>query len=330
MNLKNKDIQTIAVFRALQLGDLLCAVPAFRALRAAFPEAHIALIGLPWAASFVNRFQLYFDEFIHFPGAEGLPEQAYTESESALFKEKMKERSFDLLLQMQGNGTIVNKLIQSWQPRILAGFENEDSRMHSPYFIDYPNYDSEVLRHLKLMQHLGITLQGDELEFPINEKDENEYRSLSVQQERFVVIHAGSRGSWRQWPISYFAECANYCFIKGFAIVVTGTENEREITTELIKRIHAPVINLTGKTSLGAMAVLLQHASLLISNCTGVSHLAAATRTPSIVISMDGEPERWGPLNKQLHYTINWLQKPDFEAVFSTLKLKLDAHKITA
>ncbi len=47
--------RTIVLLRALQLGDLLCAVPAFRSLRAAFPQAHIALIGLPWSKTFVNH-----------------------------------------------------------------------------------------------------------------------------------------------------------------------------------------------------------------------------------------------------------------------------------
>jgi hypothetical protein len=47
----------------------------------------------------------------------------------------------------------------------------------------------------------------------------------------------------------------------------------------------------------GRSGALIQNAAMLISNCTGVSHIASAFKTPSIVISMDGEPQRWGPLD---------------------------------
>lgn len=305
-------LSKIAIFRALQLGDMLCSIPAIRALRKAYPDAEITLLGLPWAGAFVQRFHRYFDRFIHFPGYPGLPEQEYDESAFPHFLEEMQAEAFDLLLQMQGNGTVVNELLSTFHAGKLAGFHNKHSRVDSPLFMEYPEYKHEIERHNALMRHLGIPASDTDLEFPLTQKDYYELAQLAlpIRPGKYICIHPGSRGAWRQWPPQYFALLADHCAEKGLDIVVTGTAGEKDITREVIKCLHHPAIDLTGRTSLGTLGALLKDAFLLIANCTGVSHMAAALHTPSVIISMDGEPYRWAPLNTSLHKTVDWTTHP--------------------
>ncbi len=332
MKLSPRNIKTIAIFRALQLGDMLNVVPAIRALRAAYPDARITLLSLPWAEQFVKRFDTYFDRFIHFPGYVGLPEQAFDEAAYQSFLQTIKNENFDLLLQMQGNGTIVNEMLLQWNAKQVAGFCNEESIVDSDLFMSYPDYGSEIHRHLALMQHFGLPLQGDHLEFPVTKQEEQEWEGLKAKSglQNYVCIHPGSRGSWRQWPPEYFARLADYCVETGFTVVITGTKNEAEITQNVIANMQHKAIDVTGETSVGAMALLIRHAACLIANCTGVSHIASATQTPSIIISMDGEPQRWSPLNKDIHFVTDWTKHPDFSIPYRHLVLLLKEIRSTA
>lgn len=317
MNLR-ADIKKIIVFRALQLGDMLCHIPAMRALRYAYPEASITLAGLPWAKCFTERFHTYFDDFIEFPGYPGLPEQQVDPVRFVAFLDQVQRREFDLALQMQGNGTIVNAMVELFNARYTAGFYLPgDYAPNTDYFMAYPDHGSEIERHLLLIEHLGIPSYGTRLEFPISARDERDYESLQLglTQKKYVCIHPGSRGAWRQWPTAHFAALADDAVACGFKAVVTGTKDEAPIVEEVVRQMRQPAINLAGRTNLGAMGVLIKNAYALISNCTGVSHVAAAFQTPSIVISMDGEPQRWGPINKDIHRTINWLESADFDLV---------------
>ena len=319
MNMKlPATINRIIIFRALQLGDMLCAVPAFRALRKAYPNAKITLAGLPWASSFVARFDAYFDDFIWFPGYPGLPEQQVNPQLFTTFLSKVQQQQFDLALQMQGNGTLINPMVELFAAGTTAGyFKQNDYAPNQNYFLEYPDSGSEVHRHIQLMEFLGLPAQGDYLEFPITKQDEDDYLALdlSLSCKKYVCIHPGSRGSWRQWPVEYFALVADHCAKRGLTVVVTGTSQEADIVAEVIKKMQYPAINLCGKTSMGAMGIIIKNAFALISNCTGVSHMAAALKTPSIVISMDGEPERWAPINTTLHHTVDWLTLPNLDKV---------------
>ncbi len=146
----------VAILRALQLGDLLCAVPAFRALRHALPEAEIVLIGLPWAVEFVHRFRMYLSGFREFPGYPGLPERSPVLSRIPLFLEQIQRDRFDLVLQMHGSGRITNPLVAAFGVPIMAGFFEPSQYCPDPArFIPYPEHGLEVDRLLGLLESLG-------------------------------------------------------------------------------------------------------------------------------------------------------------------------------
>src|SRR5437868_1859472 len=172
-------LKRVAVFRALQLGDLLCAVPAFRALRCALPQAQITLIGLPWAAAFTERFRRYFDRFIEFPGYPGLVEQPPRLHEFFTFLRSIQSEQFDLAVQMHGNGAITNPLVALFAARHTAGFFQPDGYCPDPnYFMPYPAGEPEIWRHLRLMNFLGIPHRGARLEFPLDERDWRELEGI--------------------------------------------------------------------------------------------------------------------------------------------------------
>jgi ADP-heptose:LPS heptosyltransferase len=323
MLLIQADIKRILIFRALQLGDMLCAIPAIRALRHAYPYATISLAGLPWASALVERFPSYFDDFISFPGYPGLPEQELDPAAFIRFLSEVQKRHFDLALQMQGDGSVINPMMELLGASNIAGFRKEGHYApENALFIDYPAYGSEIERHLKLMHHLGIPAQGTELEFTLTEKDQQEYDELRfpVGTEDYVCVHPGSRGAWRQWPVVHFAALADLCMKKGLKVVITGTKEELPIVGQVVEHMtHKPLI-AAGKTGLGAAGILINNSYALISNCTGVSHMASAFKKRSIVISMDGEPERWGPLDRQTHCVFDWTRNKDFNLVLSKLE----------
>lgn len=296
----------IAVFRALQLGDLLCSVPAFRALRRQFPHAHITYIGLPWARTFVERYRCYIDSFLEFPGYPGLPEIPPDIGRIPGFFAAAQHEKFDLAVQMHGSGSYVNSIVQLLGAKTSAGFylKNEYCPDHDT-FLQYPENESEIWQQLRLLQYLGVRLQGDHLEFPLLPQDTDEYAAIDPhcrpKTKDYVVIHPGARFLSRRWSVERFAHVADTLAESGYEIVLTGSKDETDLVRTAAACMKSPACNLAGKTTLGSLSYLLKGAKLLICNDTGVSHLAAALDVPSVVLVLGSDPDRWAPLDSSRH-----------------------------
>lgn len=294
----------VAIFRALQLGDMLCAVPALRALRRAWPHAHITLIGLPWATQFVARFPSLIDELVVFPGAPGFPEQAETDAGLPRFYTAMRERRFDLVLQMHGSGGPANDIVKRMGAASHAGF-HQPQEASEACFIPWPDDLPEPHRYLALVRALGIEAGDDTLWFPLTPHDRCEYAALETQHgiepERLIVLHPGAQLPSRRWPPARFAQVGDRLSAHGWQIAITGTANEAAITAAVLGAMAAPALHLTGSTTLGALAALVGHARLVVCNDTGISHIAAAMRTPSTVIASGSDTHRWAPLDRTRH-----------------------------
>jgi len=295
----------VLLFRALQLGDLLCAIPAFRALRAALPDSELVLIGLPWARWLVDRFSHYLSGFREFPGYPGLPERTPDLPRIPPFFSQLQAERFDLAVQMHGSGSYVNSITVLAGARHSAGFFVPGNYCPDPdRFLPWPESGLEIHRLLRLTEFLGAPAQGDRLEFPLRADD---HRSLGgivsaerLRPGRYVCIHPGASVAPRRWPGEHFLAVAQALKRRGFEIVLTGTASERPLTAPIAAAVP-DALELAGRTELGPLGALLSGARLLVSNDTGVSHIAAGVRLPSVVISTGDNPGRWAPIDARRH-----------------------------
>lgn len=303
----------IAVLRALQLGDMLCAVPALRAVREAYPQAHVTLIGLPWARAFADRFARYVDDFLEFPGFPGLPERDARPAEVLAFLAEAQRRRFDLAIQLHGSGRHVNECVQLLGARRTAGFHRAgDAVPDATRFLAWPEEGTEVQRLLRLVEHLGIVPRGEALEFPLLDRDVVDLETapgVPAPGTPFCCVHAGARFGSRRWPTERFAAVADALAREGLRVVLTGVASEADVTSRVRAQMRAEATDLTGQLSLGALAALVQRAELVVCNDTGVSHVAAAVGTPSVVVSSGSDAARWTPTDGHKHVVL-WADAP--------------------
>ena len=276
------------------LGDLLCTVPAVRALRAARPDLHVALTSWPETAGVVARLAPWIDELVPFPGAPGIPERP-PDGTLPDWSAAMAARGWDLALQVYGDNPAASAVTAGVRARLTGGFAPSalpdlDPALHLPY----PHALHEVARHLRLFEHLGLPAGADPaLELPLTDADEHAAAALGLPTGGFAVLHPGATSASRRWPVERFAEVADGLAAAGLVVVVGGVPSEAAVTGALVAACRTPVVDLTGRTTLGSYAVLLREAAVTVANDTGTAHLAAAVGGRVVTLFLSGDPVRW-------------------------------------
>lgn len=298
MLLADPAVRRVAIVRLrVGLGDLLCGVPALRALRRARPDLHVALVTWREMAPVVDRMSAYVDELLPFPGFPGIPERPVDAAGWVPFLEAAG--GFDLAVQAYGDNVAANEVCARLGAGSVAGFWPTGAAGPPPgLHLRYPRHLHEIDRHLRLVELLGVPAGADRaLEFPVSAADEQadaELRSRhGLEPGGYAVLHPGATSPSRRWPPEHFAAVADALAADGLRVVVSGVAAEREVTAQLLRHARSAPLDLTGATGLGGFALLLRSAAVVVANDTGTGHLAAAVGAPSVTVFLAGDPVRW-------------------------------------
>jgi heptosyltransferase-3 len=130
-----------------------------------------------------------------------------------------------------------------------------------------------------------------------------------------LIIHPGSQGSARDWPLAYFAELMRRLPTDKFHIVLTGIAAEAERFRDSPLMQCPGVTNLMGQLSLKQFLYFVGQADGLIANSTGPLHMAAVAGINTLGLFPPRAymtPQRWGPVGPRAEAVVHRHPLPCF------------------
>jgi heptosyltransferase III len=122
-------------------------------------------------------------------------------------------------------------------------------------------------------------------------------RSDWSQYGDFAVFHLSPRWHYKRWHLPEWAKLAIYLQQRGMDIILTGSDNaaENAYISQALKLFPQNTHNLAGQLNFAEVTTLLQQARIYVGPDTVVTHLAAATGTPTVALYGPTNPLKWSP-----------------------------------
>lgn len=312
----------LVVLRALGLGDLLCAVPALRALRAAYPDRQLllaapgslaplaALIGIDPQRPPAGPRERVVDRLLPLPAAVGgsPPDRA----------------GADLLprgavaVNLHGDGPQSHRLLLAAAPSALLAFAHPDVPESAAGPLPQrpgrerrqsaapPEHERE--RWCRLLRAYGIPADPDVLGLAPPPSPAGAAEPLAPGT---TLLHPGAASAARRWPAERWAAVARAEHDAGRPVAIGGSGAERELARTVAARAGLPDTTVhAGTTGLAGLARLVAAAGRVICGDSGVAHLATALGTPSLVLFGPTSPAVWGPPPDRPQHVVLWHPRP--------------------
>ncbi|HZN86435.1 MAG TPA: lipopolysaccharide heptosyltransferase II [Burkholderiales bacterium] len=274
------------------IGDALMAQPLLARLRARLPQARIDVLAPAWVAAVLRRM----------PEVAGVIETPFAHGRLALRERWRLGRTLKALGYQQA---IV--LANTWKSALLPFFADIPIRSgyvgESRYgllnllYRKQPGREPMALHYARLAEAPGaeIALPLPEPRLAVDAQSAQAARARFGIEGSYAVLCPGAEyGPAKRWP--YFAELAQRLALP---VVVLGSAQERALGAGIKGR------NLAGETTLDEAIELMAGAALVVSNDSGLMHVAAALGRPQVALFGSSSPRHTPPLSAQAR--VVWL-----------------------
>lgn len=268
------------------IADTMAAIPALRALRGAWPRAHIDVLVLRSAAPVLRRC----------PYIDGVVEWSdFRYKGSRISRVEKAAAVAGLAARLRGRYGAVVVLHNSAPPmRLLSRLVGAEvragvSRGGDGYTHAAPPSDgiaSSRGENARVLAALGIADDGKPVElWPAPQAESDAERLVGTADRPLVGIHPGSDWSCQQWLPERFAAVATRLQEEGAAtIAITGSSSELALQAEIAAGMPAQALLLAGRTSFDTFVEVVRRVDLLVSVNSAAAAIADAVRTPNLVL----------------------------------------------